>query len=589
MHYRLSFQRATQQIIDISITCRISQGGKSFSLPYWRPGRYTRQDFVKNVADFKVVTDLGQKLLWQKTDTRTWEILAEEEANVTISYSYYAAQQDAGGTWFDDQLIHVNGITCLLFSPGAEAEACTLELDLPEEYEVGGGLPQKTGTISFDSFHQLIDTPFLASNTLEHYQIHVEGIETHLWIQGNHSLDISRLLQQIQAYATTQIHLFGDCPVQEYHYLYLFWAFPYRHGVEHHNSTVIVMGPGMSMHKEAPHKSLLEISSHEYFHTWNVKALRPADMVPYDYQQENYSTLHYVTEGVTTYYGDLMLWKSGIWSWDQWGDSINGELARHYGMAGKDHISLAMASYDSWVNGYDTSGFPNRRISFYTKGYLVAMITDHLIRQFSHGAHNLDDVIHEMYQEIAKTGRGYTAEDYLSTVEKYAGRDMREFAAKYIHGIQPLELMLEDIAVVTGQKLIHVPPSSPALARLGIVWSASGKGEIVVDNIWPDSPAESASLYIGDHLIAINGAQIGKSPDSLLERLQPGEAVELTTWHQGQVRTLHLKANLTTVGAIPQFISMIDATPEQRAYRETWKRLGGAARTGNTVATNTES
>lgn len=589
MHYRLSFQRATQQIIDISISCQIPTGGKSFTLPYWRPGRYTRQDFVKNLADFRVVTEQGQKLSWEKTDLRTWRVLSDKDANVTISYSYYAAQHDAGGTWFDDQLVYVNGITCLLFSPEEEANACTLALDLPEGYTVGGGLPAQTGSIPFESFHQLVDTPFLASNTVEHYQIHVKGIDTHIWIQGNHSLNVSQLLQQIQQYATTQIDLFGDCPVSEYHYLYLFWPFPYRHGVEHYNSTVISMGPGMSMHKEAPHKSLLEISSHEYFHTWNVKALRPADMVPYNYQQENYSTLHYVTEGVTTYYGDLMLWKSGIWSWDQWGNSINGELARHYGMAGKDHTSLTMASYDSWVNGYDTSGFPNRRISFYTKGYLVAMITDHLIRQYSHGAYNLDDVLHEMYQTIAKAGKGYTAEDYLTTVEKYAGRDMKEFAAKYIHGIQPLELMLEDIAAVTGQKLIHVAPSSPALAKLGIVWSASAKGEIVVDNIWPDSPADSAALYPGDHLLAINGLQIGKSPDNLLERVLPGEPVELTTWHQGQIRTLSLKANLTTVAAIPQFISMIDATQEQQAYRETWKRLGGAASVPSSAATEAGS
>lgn len=585
MHYRLSFQKATQQIIDISITCEVEAGGKAFTLPAWRPGRYTRQDFVKNVADFHVKTHLGQKLLWQKTDTHTWQVHSEEATTATISYSYYAAQQDAGGTWFDDQFIHVNGITCLLFTKGEEDLPCTLDLLLPEGYQVGGGLPKAEKTIPFDSFHHLVDTPFLASSTLEHYQVHVAGVDTHLWLQGDHSLNIPTLLQQIQAYAAAQVKLFGDCPVSEYHYLYLFWAFPYRHGVEHHNSTVIVMGPGMGMHKEAAHKSLLEISSHEYFHTWNVKQLRPAEMVPYDYSQENYSTLHYVTEGVTTYYGDLMLWKSGIWSWDQWTNSINGELARFYGMGGKDHISLTMASFDSWVNGYDSSGFPNRRVSFYTKGYLVAMITDHLIRQYSHGAYNLDDVIHELYQDIAKAGKGYTAEDYLKAVEKYAGRDMREFSAKYLEGVQPLELMLEDIAAVTGQKLIHVAPASPALSRLGIVWSLSPQGDIQVDNIWPNSPAESAALYIGDHLIAVNGIRIGKNADALLEQLQAGDKVELTTWHQGQIRTLSIQASLTTVAAIPQLISMIDATPEQLVYRDTWKRLGGAVRNSDSVPT----
>ena len=578
MHYHLSFRSPAKQIIEITITCEIPAEGLTLRLPAWRPGRYTRQTFVKNIADLRVVTDLGDKASWTKTDQHTWKITPATGSKYIISYACYANQQDAGGTWFDDQFAMFNGITSLLYQPQKEHLPCQLSFDLPEGWEPGGGLPSDGPEYTFESFHHLVDTPFFASPTLIHHQEMIDGIDTHIWIQGKNSLDTDRLLQEIRKYAPVQTRLFGDCPVKEYHYLYLFWAHAYRHGVEHHNSTVIVMGPGMGMHQATSHKSLLEISSHEFFHTWNVKALRPADMFPYSYDGENYSTLHYITEGITTYYGDLMLWKSGIWTWDQWVDSINGELARHYGMAGKDHISLEMASFDSWVNGYDSSGFPNRRISFYTKGYLVSMIADHLIRQYSSGTSNLDDVMHAMYQQIAKANRGYTAEDYISLLSKFAGKPMNDFHAKYVESIQPMELMLEDIAMAAGLKLFHVVPASDLLAKTGIVWKTDEQKGLYIDNIWPDSPAEAANVYIGNTIIGINGVRMSRNPDVLMSRIERGDRLSMAVIHQGEYREIEMATSLTTIGAIPQFVSMIDASPEQKRFRDQWKELGGAAR-----------
>lgn len=575
MRYHLSFQSASRQVIDVSLTCEIPAEGLSLRLSAWRPGRYSKQEFVKYISDFKVRTDLGDQALWSKTDSHTWKIEPAVGTTYIVSYSYYANQQDAGGTWFDDQYILFNGITALLYCPGQESLPCQLRLTLPDGWRLGGGLPSFDTIIPFSSFHHLVDTPFFASPDLWHHQELIDGMDTHLWIQGNHTLDVDRLLNEIRAYTPVQIQTFGDCPVEEYHYLYLFRALPYRHGVEHHNSTVIVMGPGRGMHLPAAHQSLLEISSHEFFHTWNVKAIRPADMYPYSYEGENYSRLHYITEGVTTYYGDLMLWKSGIWTWDQWVDSINGELSRHYGMGGKDHISLEMASFDSWINGYDTSGFPNRRISFYTKGSLVSLIADHLIRQFSEGERSLDDVMHAMYHQIAKHNRGYTSEDYRRLLSQFAGKSMADFHAKYIEGTQPLELMLEDIAMAAGLKLIHVPPPSDLCSKTGISWKLDPQKRVVIDNIWPGSPAEAASIYLNDQILGMNGDRVTSNPDILMQTIKRGESVMLTVSHQGALREVSLQTSLTTIGSIPQFISLIDATSEQLTFREQWKRLRG--------------
>ncbi len=578
MHYHLSFAKAQQQIVDITITVDVPAEGLELTLPCWRPGRYTRQDFAKHIADFRVLSEDREPLQWEKTDTNTWYVTPRVATRARIHYGCFANQQDAGGTYVDDSRILFNGITCLMYVEALLDKACELSLDLPADFRLGGAFSGTSVPYQFASVHQLLDTPFLAAQDLQHEEIDLQGVKAHVWLLGQHSLKVAQLKHEILTYSQTQLKMFGACPVGEYHYLYLFWAHPYRHGVEHETSTVIVMGPGQRMHQPSAHKSLLEISSHEFFHTWNVKSLRPTDMWPYDYRRENYSRLHYVTEGVTSYYGDLMLWKSGLWSWDQWIESINGELARHYGMAGKDFTSLSQASFDSWVNGYDTSGFPNRRISFYTKGYLVAMLTDHQIRQYSGGQHSLDDVICEMYHQIARAGRGYSAEDYQTTVERYARQDMTQFFAKYVEGVQPLDLELEDIAEAGGLKLWRMPPTSAALSLCGIEWKQAEGGQFVISNIWPDSPAEKVSVYQGDTLVALNGLQFGTNPDKRFEILSPGEACSLSVGHHGELRTVEMKANLTTIAVIPQLIPMIEASRDQRAYRDAWQRLGGADR-----------
>ncbi len=577
MHYHLSFLRSTEQLLQISLKLQCEAGFLDLCMPRWRPGRYTKQSYVKFLADFQAEDQEGNALEWSKTNTHTWRMLVPKAGEVLVRYLYFANQKDAGGSYLDDQLVYLNPITFLLYQPGKEAESCSLSWDLPEGYLVGGALHEQSLPITFRSFHEMVDSPIIASAKLQHEQLTVDGLDIHLWIQGHHTLKIPQLQQEILRYSESQVALFGDCPVSVYHYLYLFWPHDFRHGVEHHNSTVIVMGPGLSMNHPQAHKSLLGISSHEFFHTWNVKALRPADMQPYDYGRENYSRLHYITEGVTTYYGDLMLWKSGIWNWDQWVESINSELDRHYSMAGKDHISLEAASFDSWVNGYDTTGIPHRRISFYTKGYLVAMITDFVLRTETQGRQSLDDVMFGMYQEIAKAGRGYTAADYLTRLEEIAGMSLEEFAQALLAGTAPLEPWLAQMAAAAGMRLFSSGPPDPVMAHLGLSTKSLPGGSLEVESIWPESPLAAMGLYPGDELLAINGHRLRDNLDQWLLTIPTDQPLTLTVVHHEELRTLTFFRAQHLISS-PCFVSMIDPDAAQLAHRNDWQRIGGAAR-----------
>ena len=199
---------------------------------------------------------------------------------------------------------------------------------------------------------------------------------------------------------------------------FLYQLLPYKHyhGVEHQNSTVITLGPAELLMTEALYKEFLGVSCHELFHAWNIKSIRPAEMQPYDYSRENYFRTCYVAEGVTTYYGEYLLARAGVRTAAQYFEELNAVLRKHFDDRGRDNLSLADASMDLWLDGYKP-GVPDRKVSVYHKGALVALLLDLTLRRLSQHQRSLDDVMRRLYQEFGQTGIGYTEADYQRIVD----------------------------------------------------------------------------------------------------------------------------------------------------------------------------
>ena len=575
MKYFLFFERPHAQLIRVAIKLNVDKGKQVFLLPTWRPGRYELQDYVSRIADVRAVDENGQPLPIQKQHTHGWTLEVAIAGEVTLEYNYYANQPDAGGSYFDHSIIYINPINLLFYQQERVEEACTLQLDLPDNYQIGGSLTQtpSTGSYAFSSFHELVDTPILASASLIHQVFHVQNIPFHLWFAGDCKPDLNQMVHDFTLYTEAQLQLFGDFPVEEYHYLCLMLPYPYRHGVEHYASTVIAMGPGMHLMKKPFYRSFLEICSHELFHTWNVKNIRPEDMLPYKYGQENYSTLHYITEGVTTYYGDLMLWKGGNWTFEDWISNVNGDLKRHYGMGGKDFISLEAASFDSWVNGYKSSGIPNRRISFYTKGCIVALLTDLRLRQATgHGA-SLDQVMRKMYERFGKLNNGYTQADYQGLLEELSGTPWNSFFQHYIAGITELLPLLQEFADFMGLTLVPHPLDQLGESWWGMKVRPNARGETLVQNILPNCPAEAGGISQGDILVAVNGRKIEKNWEEWLTYLSEETEFTLHYFHQGILRESQLRKEEQTTYSYPQLIPNYAPSPVHLQNRELWRQV----------------
>lgn len=515
-HIHTHRRHRRQLIIDL----QIATGGLSeitLQLPLWRPGRYERQQYER-ILGFMEPLDKGVQV--RRTTTHTWLVSTANLDTVRLRYICMASRLDAGGSYADTDLIYINPVNCLLYDSARPHLPCTLKLDLPQDFQAVCALPRENNTWTAKSADELFDAPILASDDLQHHVFPVADNQIHLWFYGAHTLDFQKLETAFRAFTEAQIRVFGDMPCKDFHFLYLISEARSYHGVEHPDSTVITLGPAAELLNVPVWNDLLSISSHELFHLWNVKRIRPADMVPYDYTREQYSELHDITEGFTTYYGELMLVRASVWNQEEWLAEMNDILNKHQDAPGKNSVSLRDASFLSWVNGYHTEGLSHQKISFYHKGALVAMLLDLTLRKNSNHAVSLDSLMRRLYQDYTQNEyKGYTREDILNHLSALGFTEAELFYQSYVAGLEDVFSALAAILPDFGLKLEKLPSADFLRSQLGLRLSQNADETWTVTGILPDSPAAETPLNPGDIIQKIDGVESGPDLDAELKLL----------------------------------------------------------------------
>ena len=435
MNYYISVADTKNHFIQLKYVIRhIAQNQIEVQLPAWRPGRYELQNFAKNIRNFQVTDNNNNPIAYKKLTKDRWLIQTSNLQTINISYQYYANQPDAGACFVDDTLLYINPVHCFMYVEGRQNEPYQLHFTLPDDYQIATQMKHVSSHVfTAPNFDYLADSPLFASNSMRKHSFKVNQTNIHFWFQGKHSFDMEQLQADTAAYALKQIDMFGELPSTDYHFLYLIHQYPARHGVEHLDSTVIALGQTSDQTHLEFYNDLLAISSHELFHLWNIKRIRPVDMLTYDFTKENYSTLGYVYEGVTTYYGDLTLLQSNVWSWEQYASSFNSDLKRHTDNEGRLNYSVAESSWDTWLDGY-VAGVTGRKVSIYIEGKIAALVADLMIIKHSHSKHALANVMQHLYQQYYKQQKGYDEQIYKSLLEQYAGVPFNQYFSELIWG-----------------------------------------------------------------------------------------------------------------------------------------------------------
>lgn len=569
MNYTLSFQDPASRFLDIHLKVKANQqDSMKFQLPAWRPGRYELGNFAKNIQKWQAYNEKGEFLSSKKITKDSWEVNCVESSEVHIKYNYYSAELNAGSTFLSAEQLYVNPVNCLLYVPNRPTEECLLKLELPNDFSCAIALPESDKNVfKAINFDQLADSPFIASPTIQHHEFMVKNTLFHLWFQGEFKPDWQLLEKDFKAYTEEQILLFGDFPTKEYHYLFQILPYSNYHGVEHSASTVIALGPSYSiLKKEGRYEDLLGVSSHELFHTWNIKRIRPVEMLPYDFSKENYSRLGYLAEGATTWYGDLMLYRSKVFDDDSFFKTFNQLLNRHYNNPGIHNLSVADSSFDTWLDGYSL-GIPNRKSSIYTEGALITFILDVTIRRSSKNQRSFDDVMRKFYLDFYKKGKGVSEQDYQEVVEEMADQNLNQFFDDYVNGVEDLSSLLDESMAYLGLERKQTNSSSYEEAYLGIKQNSTS-----VLMIFPDSPAEKAGISIQDKIIAINGYQLKDDLSNWLEYFKEDnihlEVVDVL----GQHKTLEVNLSEQHYFTQNTVRKIEEPNEEQLANRAIWMK-----------------
>jgi len=539
MKYTFSAKNPANHFISINLECTVSNLDElTIQLPAWRPGRYELANFAKNVKDFVVFDQEGNRLCAPKLSKDSWEVECKSATSIRIQYDYYGSELNAGATWLDENQLYVNPVNCCVYVLGKENEPCEIQLAIPDDYKVASSMdPLGNNLFKVSDYQELADTPFIASNSLQHSSYKSKGITFHVWFQGECKPNWNKLITDFQKFTDYQIEIFNGFLVKEYHFLNQITSYRSYHGVEHQKSTVIQLGPSHKLFGTS-YVDFLGVSSHELYHTWNIKAIRPKEMLPYDFTKENYSHMGYVAEGVTSYMGDRVLYECGVFEESQYFKEFETYLTRHFHNDGRKHMSVANSSWDTWIDGY-VQGIPGRKTSIYTEGALVAYICDMRIRKATKNSASLHNVMQQMYS-LTKPKQGYTENDYRNLLEQISGESFLDIFTNLVYGTGDYTPFIIEALSYEGWKF-EAKPSTKEYENFGLkgTWK---NGSFEVSHVLEDSTAEKSGIVVSDCIHSINGIRINNDFSEWLIYFQE-DSISLSFEREKKLKKIDLLPN----------------------------------------------
>ena len=503
IRYRVTFnsQTARNRTIEVAMTFDVASAAPVLlSLPAWTPGAYELANFARNIYEFTARPAgpgaSATELDWDKVDFDTWRVHPGAARSIAVTTSYLADSLDVAAAWTAPDLAVFNGTNLFFYPEGRSPEfTATVSVATEADWKVATGMKPATGahTYTAGSYHDLVDMPFLVGEfDLDSTRIADRWTRLATYparsLAGPQRAEVWRALERM---IPPQVAVFGDVPWDTYTVMQVAHpSFPSASGLEHQNSHLDIISP-----LAIGHPLMSGLYAHEVFHAWNVKRLRPAELVPYRYDRPQPTTLLWVSEGITDYYADLSLVRGGVTGAAEFYEATTTKIQ---GVDALPPIALEDASLSTWI--LPVGGGAH---IYYDKGSLAGLMLDIMIRDASDNRRSLDDVMRELYTTTAKRGTGFTTAQWWAAVSRAAGgRSFDDFNERYIDGREayPWERLLP----LAGMRLVADSILTP---RLGVTTVADSQG-VVVTEILPSSSAAEAGVQVGDYILSVGEVQV---------------------------------------------------------------------------------
>jgi len=521
VRYTVSFQDARTHYV--SVQALLPTGGKAeieAFLPVWTPGSYLIREYSRHLESVSATSADGTPLPSSKTRKNRWRVEPGGSSEIRLSYRVYCREMSVRTNWVEGSFAFLNGAPTFLTLPELRDQPHEIQLNLPPDWSTsvtgltGCGAPHCYRAESYDA---LVDSPILCGNPAL-YTFNLDGVLHVLANEGEHGVwDGPRAAADAETLVRQHSSLFGPLPYARYAFLNL--LVEARGGLEHRNSMCVMTSRWATRTRRAYH-GWLHLVAHEFFHVWNVKRLRPVELGPFDYENENYTRSLWVAEGITDYYGPLMVRRAGLSTADEYLDSLSDTIRSLQSTPGRFMQSLEQSSWDAWIKLYrpdENSG--NTTISYYTKGAVVAWLLDARIRRASGGARSLDDLMRAALVRYSGAA-GFTSEEFKSLAADVAGAPLDDFFRRTVESTD--ELDYSEALNWFGLRFRNENRSGPTLGCEVRV----DAGRLLIAKVPRDTPAFEAGLNVDDEVIAIDDFRI--RADQLAQRLEnykPGDTV----------------------------------------------------------------
>jgi predicted metalloprotease with PDZ domain len=570
MAFTVSMERPTAHYFHVVFRCEGLKGPtQDFKMPAWTPGYYRIMDYARNVVNFRAEDGTGAPLPWEKIAKNTWRVRTGLQSVVSVSYDVYAFTQSVADSYLDDARAFIAPAGILMHVAGQlQRPATVLVKPFQGWSRISTGLDPVAGqpnTFLAPDFDVLYDSPILAGNQ-EVVSFEVQGIRHDIAINNPGNLDRERLVGDLRKMIETSVALMGDIPYPHYTFLVIG---PGGGGLEHLNSTALTLNPS-TLTTPAGYRSWLAFVTHEYFHLFNVKRIRPVALGPFDYDRENYTDMLWMSEGFTVYYEYLILNRAGLFTRDDVFDGLRSIIARYENAPGHLFQSAAASSFDTWMlffsRGENTA---NTTISYYDKGAALGLLLDLRIRHDSQNRRSLDDVMRTLYRTFyQEKQRGFTDAEFREVCEKAAGAPLAEFFDDYVPTVKDIDyrryLAYAGLAV-------DVEPRPTSGAFLGAVTEDLG-GSPVVSRVEWDSPASRAGLSAQDEIVALDGTRVtARTLGDALALRRPGDTIRVLVSRRGGTREIEVVLGERTERSF-RITPLPAPTPLQTSILESWLR-----------------
>lgn len=568
IRYTLSFPEPHSHYLHVEMQVNdIRQEQIALKMPVWTPGSYLIREFQRNI-DFVTSTINEQTVRLKKRDKNTWILPLADATGFTVNYQLYCNELSVRTNFVNSDFALLNGAATFLYLEGYEKNAVEIIIQPYEKWDKCSTALHLAAhnywVRKSDNLDELVDSPILLGNHLS-FSFEACGVKHELAMQGISNCNPDKLITDLQKMIAEEVKVFGDHPCRHYTFINIHTASTYG-GLEHAHSSVNML-PRWNFDAKNYAQSI-GLLSHEYFHLWNVKRIRPFELSTYNYDTESYTELLWFFEGVTSYYDDLVNRRAGILSKDEYLEIITSNLQVVMNTPGIAVQTLAESSYDTWLKYYrKNENSNNATISYYTKGAIVAMLFDFMLMDATDSEKSLDDVMRLLYAKYKSAPEtGITEADILHALNETGGMDFSSYIQQFIH--TPTPLPIEFYFDLIGFDLLDQPKKESIFMGFSL---SQKEGKFVVSEVIHGFGAFAGGLNVDDEILTIDNFKMNSDFTRLYEHKKINDTLTFIVSRQGEIKTLQLPATADTRHQF-RLVLQENLSEKQRKLLKKWLR-----------------